>query len=420
MAAHGNQQVEATVNSNVKANVRTRFDGDLSQPVPIPEQAIAKAVEIMRSGRLHRYDETKSGGSEVAALEQEFAQKLSRRYCIGLNSGGCAIFVALKAAGLEPGEIVLTNAFTLAPVPGAIAHAGAIPRFVGSTENLTIDLAHLEAQIEATRARFLLLSHMRGHLADLMAISEICERHNVKLIEDCAHTWGAEWDGRPTGTFGIAGCFSAQSFKHMNAGESGLLVCDDAQMAARAIMLSGSYMFYHHHKAAPDPDSFQDIRLDTPNCSMRMTELAAALLRPQLGLIEAWRTDWNFRHDHIANKLKFIPHLILPERPSAELYVGSSLQFLVTGLADKQTARFVDEAGAHGVHLKWFGNSEPAGFTSRYPHWRYAGQQPCMSASDRVLSQICDMRIPLGLPLDDCDTIVNVISDAMDVTLSDL
>lgn len=397
---------------------RVRFTGDLSKPVPLPSVAIDRAIDIMRSGRLHRYDETRGDQSEVAALEGEFAKLLDRRYCVAVNSGGCAMFLALKAAGVVAGDMVLTNAFTLAPVPGAIAHAGAIPQFVATTPDLTIDLNHLEQRIEDTGARFLMLSHMRGHLANMAAVMDVCDHHDVELFEDCAHTWGASWEGRPTGTFGLAGCFSAQSFKHMNSGEGGLLVTDDTKLAARAIMLSGSYMFYHRHGAAPLTDEFADIRLDTPNCSMRMTELAAALLRPQLELIDGWRTDWNLRHDRIVAQLDGLPHIRVPMRLPAETYVGSSLQFLIEGLSDEKIAEFVAEADAHGVHLKWFGRADPVGFTSRYSHWRYAGAQDEMRESDAILRRICDMRIPLDLPVEDCDLIAAVIGEAMLASLA--
>lgn len=393
--------------------VRQIYRGDLSKPVGIPEAAIERAIAILRSGRLHRYDETRADGSEVADLECEFAQALGRRYAVALNSGGCALFVALKAAGLEPGETVLTNAFTLAPVPGSIAHAGGQPQFVATTEDLTIDLAHLERRIHETSSRFFMLSHMRGHLADMDAVAALCEAHGVILIEDCAHTWGASWRGAPTGTFGKAGCFSAQSFKHMNAGEGGLLVTDDADLAARAVMLSGSYMFYGKHAAAPPPERFGDIRLDTPNCSMRMTELAAALLRPQLSLIDGWREQWNVRHDRLAVALAKIPQLTIPKRPDAEVYVGSSLQFLLNDLGADRIAKFVEDAAAHGVFLKWFGSAEPVGFTSRYPHWRYAQGQPEMQVSDDILKRVCDMRIPVDLPLEDCDLIAEIVKQSM-------
>lgn len=110
-----------------------------------------------------------------------------------------------------------------------------------------LDLDDLNAKIEKTGARFLLLSLMRGHLPDMHVLMQIVQVHNLILIEDCAHTMGAAGDGQKSGNFGMAGCFSMQTYKHMNSGEGGLLVSDDAEFMVRAIIYSGSYMLYRRH-----------------------------------------------------------------------------------------------------------------------------------------------------------------------------
>ena len=97
---------------------------------------------------------------------------------------------------------------------------------------------------------------MRGHLCDMDRLVPICDRRGVALIEDCAHTMGATWRGRRSGSFGLAGCFSTQTYKHMNSGEGGLLVSDDAEFMARATILSGSYMLYARHGAGPERRHF--------------------------------------------------------------------------------------------------------------------------------------------------------------------
>ena len=103
---------------------------NLSEPAPVPEEGIRRAVEVMRSGWLTRYGEYQGEGSEVAALEREFARYMGARYALAVNSCGAALFIALLCAGVRPGARVLVNAFTLAPVPGAVAHAGAEPIYV--------------------------------------------------------------------------------------------------------------------------------------------------------------------------------------------------------------------------------------------------------------------------------------------------
>jgi dTDP-4-amino-4,6-dideoxygalactose transaminase len=391
-----------------------RLDIDLSAPEPIPDAGIERAVALMRTGKLFRYGEDRSGLPEAAALEAEFAEYLGRRYVIGLNSCGCALFVALKSAGVAPGDKVLMNAFTLGPVPGAVAHAGAEHVLVEITEDMTIDLADLEHKARASGARFLLLSHMRGHICDMDALIELCCRLGVTVIEDCAHTMGAKWNGRFTGTFGAAGCFSLQTFKHMNAGEGGLLATDDEDIAAKAILHSGSYMLYGQHKARPPLEAFERHKYTTPNFSMRMSNLVAAVARPQIGLLAERAGKWNERYAWLAEDLGRHQNIRLPRRPPKEEYVASSIQFMVNGLSPEEMNRFLAESDSRGVHIKWFGRPEPVGFTSVHEHWRYMPQRQNLPHTAAVLARLCDMRIPVTLSRADCRAIAAIVGNAID------
>lgn len=386
---------------------------DLSQPPPIPEEGIESAVAALRTGWLHRYGETLGDRSEVSYLEEEFAAMVGARYCAAANSCGSTMFLALVCSGLKPGDKVLMNAFTLAPVPGAVAHAGGEHVLVEITPDLTIDLDDLEAKARSSAARHLLLSHMRGHISDMTAVMAIAERHGLTVIEDCAHTMGAAWAGRPTGTFGKVGCFSLQSYKHVNAGEGGLLITDDEDIAARAILYSGSYMLYEQHRSKPSEAVFARWKYTTPNYSMRMSNLVAAIARPQLPQLTERARRWNERHDRLARGFATIPGLSLPRRPQAEAYVQSSIQFRVTGLEQSRFQAFLDTCRSRGVYLKWFGSLEPKGYTSLSGQWRYLAEPHTPPATFATLERLCDMRIPLDLPLTDCDAIVAVVGEAM-------
>ena len=105
---------------------------------PVPEEAIERAIEVMRSGRLHRYNTLGDELSETALLESEFAEYLGVKYCLACASGGYALHIALLAAGLQRGDGVLSNAFTLSPVPGAINNAGGVPILVGSEDRKSV------------------------------------------------------------------------------------------------------------------------------------------------------------------------------------------------------------------------------------------------------------------------------------------
>lgn len=392
----------------------TRLTIDLSRQEPVPPAGVEAALALLGSGKMHRYGETGGVPSEVSALEAEFAQQLGTRYAVAMNSCGSTMFVALRAAGVRPGDAVLCNGFTLAPVPGAIVHAGARPVLVEVTEDCTIDLDDLARKAQASGARTLLLSHMRGHVCDMRRLTAVCAVYGVQLIEDCAHTMGAGWDGRATGTWGRAGCFSLQSYKHANSGEGGLLATDDDDIAAQAILLSGSYMFYGAHQVRPADAVFERWKYDTPNFSLRMSNLAAAVARPQLGALLADRCQrWNQRYHWLADALAAVPQLRLPLRPPQEQFVASSMQF---GLVDLTLARrqaFVAGCAERGLHIKWFGADEPVGFTSVWQHWRYLGPLQPLPQTERVLSALCDMRLPLALTQADCVAIAQVMAEAM-------
>ncbi|NIY80288.1 aminotransferase [Celeribacter sp. HF31] len=386
------------------------FRGNFTQQEPIPEEAIAAAVAVMRSGRLHRYNTAPGEAGEVALLEEEFAAYTGAKYCLAVASGGYALGCALRALEVQPGAPVLTNAFTLAPVPGAIASVGAKPVFVGVTEGLVIDLDDLQVKIAETGAKVLMLSHMRGHIVDMDALMYICNGAGVAVIEDCAHTMGAHWDGVPSGRHGVVGCYSTQTYKHINSGEGGFLITDDDEIAARAIMLSGSYMLYGKHLAGPSPDVFEKVKYTTPNVSGRMDHLRAAILRVQLRSLEAQVENWNARYRVVEEGLRDTPGLTLIDRPQQEHYVGSSFQFLLMDWADAKIEALVAACLKRGAELKWFGAPEPTAFTSRYESWRYAEPQS-LPDSDRVLRAIMDMRLPLTFSLEDCAMLARIIRD---------
>ncbi|MBU4531733.1 MAG: aminotransferase class I/II-fold pyridoxal phosphate-dependent enzyme [Hoeflea sp.] len=385
------------------------FTGSFTQQEALGEDVIAAAISVLTSGRLHRYNTVAGEPSKASELEQAYAAYQGARYCLACASGGYAMAIALRAAGLGQGETVLTNGFTLAPVPGAIASAGGKPVLVEITADLVIDLEDLDRKARSTGARFLLLSNMRGHLADMDRLSDIIRRHSMILIEDCAHTMGAAWNSRKSGSFGLAGCFSTQTYKHLNSGEGGLLTSDDPDFMARAIVLSGSYMLYERHGAAPPPEVFDRIRLETPNMSGRMDNLRAAILLPQLARLEDSIARWNERYRTVEEGLKSVEGLVLPRRPEAERYVGSSIQFRLPGLSRSGADAFVAACKALGVELKWFGASDPVGFTSTHHSWRYVDPQ-VLPETDHVLSTLFDMRLPLTFTLEECRHIASIIA----------
>jgi len=258
---------------------------------------------------------------------------------------------------------------------------------------------------------------MRGHLVDMNKLMQIVEDNGLILIEDCAHTMGAKWGDKRSGNFGLAGCFSTQTYKHLNSGEGGLLTSNDAEFMARAIILSGSYMLYERHGAAPDKEVFSDIRLQTPNYSGRMDNLRAAILRPQLKSLEKNIKRWNERYQLVERSLKKTKGVELPDRPIEESYVGSSIQFRLPGISKADAARFLVINKERGVEIKWFGSDNPNGFTSNHKSWQYVKQQS-LERSDEILSGLFDLRLPLTFSLEDCALLSEIIGDCAEAFVS--
>ena len=397
----------------------TRFEKSFTRQEPIPAAAVERALAVLGSGRLHRYDSPPQGGlGEASSLELEFARYQGQDYCLACASGGYALQLALRTAGVRPGEPVLTNAFTLSPVPGAISAVGARPRLIETTAELVIDLEHLERVAKASPARVLLLSHMRGHIADMDGVASLARAHDLTLIEDCAHTMGATFGGRKSGTHGALACFSTQTYKHLNSGEGGLLTGDDPALMARAILLSGSYMLYERHGAAPPPEAFEPHRLTTPNCSGRMDELRAAILRPQLAALDDSAERWNERHRTMREILEPVEGIRLPRPHPRAREVSSSIQFFTDDLDEDRNARFLERCAAAGVTLKWFGRAEPVGYTSRHDSWAYVESAP-LPNTDAVLRRLHDCRIPLTFDLEDCRTVATIIGETLDAARRD-
>ena len=387
-----------------------RFTGNFTQQEPMPEASVTAALEVMGHGRLHRYNLADDEAGETALLEAEFAAFTGARFALAVASGGYALATALRALDITPGAPVLTNAFTLAPVPGAIAAVGAKPVFVETAEALTIDLDHLATQAEATGAKVLMLSHMRGHQPDMDATMAIAGDLGLTVIEDCAHSMGGASNGVVSGRHGAIACYSTQTYKHINSGEGGLLITDDAELAARATLLSGSYMLYERNGASPSAEVFEALRDVTPNISGRMDNLRAAILRPQLADLPRQVARWNTLHATMEAELAQVEGLRLIERAPTLERVGSSFQFRLPGHTADDIADVVARCAARGVELKWFGAERAQGFTSTYRHWAYATSAD-LPQTDRVLSGLIDMRLPLTFSTDDCKVIAGIIRE---------
>jgi dTDP-4-amino-4,6-dideoxygalactose transaminase len=389
--------------------MKNNFKKSFTQQEAIPQVGIDSAISVMKSGRLHRYNTLEGEDSVTSQLELLFSKWQGSKYCLACTSGGVAIQLALRSVGVKPGDDVLTNAFTLAPVPGAIENVGANSILVEIDDNFHINSDDFIAKANTSNSKFLLLSHMRGHITNMDKLVEICKTLKIQIIEDCAHTMGAKWDGKRSGNFGLVSAFSTQTYKHINSGEGGFLVTNDDAVIAKAIVHSGSYMLYEKHASSPNNVIFDKVKLKTANFSGRMDNLRSSILIPQLEDLDNKVIKWNNLYKEIYDKLKTQDDIFIPNRDKREFYVGSSIQFRLKGFTDKKIQDFIKNCKKRGVDLKWFGDKDPIAYTSRYDSWKYIENIPVLKNTLEILKTTVDMRIPLTFDNNDCKIISEII-----------
>ncbi len=371
---------------------------------PIPEAARAEIDRLLASGDLFRY--TAPEGAPVARLEAEFAEYMGVRYALAVSSCSAALFLALRALDLQPGAKVLVPAFTFAAVPSAVVHANCVPVLVEVGEDLRIDMADFRAKL-ADGAQAALISHMRGHTSDMDAIMAACDALGVPVIEDAAHSLGTRWDGRKIGTIGKIGCFSFQSYKLVNAGEGGMFITDDPEIAARAVIMSGAYE--HNWKKHPGlQNSFHLWQNKLPLYNMRMQNLSAAVIRPQIPLIEDRVASGRANHDYVAARLGASPWMAVPPALAKEERAPDSLQFLLRGFdSDEEARAFQAAADRRGVSVQVFGPSRDN--ARAFWNWQFLGDLPELPKTRAMLMRAGDLRLPARLKRGDLDFIADAL-----------
>ena len=251
-----------------------------------------KAVEVLRSGWYIL-------GKEVSAFEEEFAAYTGGKYCVGLASGLDALWLAFRILGIGKGDEVLVQGNTYIASVMGITMNDATPVFVEPDEYHNIDVTKLEEKItEKTKA--ILVVHLYGQASNMAEIMRIAKKHNLKVVEDCAQSHGACFDGKMTGTFGDVGCFSFYPSKNLGAfGDAGAVVVNDAELARKFKMYRnyGSEKRYYN---------------EVVGANSRLDELQAGLLRVRLPYLG----EMNMEKETICKKyLARIsnPHIELPK-----------------------------------------------------------------------------------------------------------
>ncbi|WP_299282720.1 aminotransferase class I/II-fold pyridoxal phosphate-dependent enzyme [uncultured Tateyamaria sp.] len=379
---------------------------DMHSAEAIPPAARSEIDRLLASGDLFRY--TAASDAPVSLLEAEFAQMMGSKFALAVSSCSAALFLSLKALDLPRDARVLIPGFTFAAVPSAVVHADCVPVLCEVGDNYRIDIDDFIAKLPDVSA--VIVSHMRGHTSDMDAIMALCHAADVPVIEDAAHSLGTTWNGAKIGTMGRVGCFSFQSYKMINAGEGGIMITDDADLIARAIIMSGAYE--HNWKKHPVlQDAFDAHQNQLPLYNLRLSNLSAAVIRPQLPHLARRVADGRRNHDHVADLLGQSAHIQVPTPLPGEERAPDSIQFNLIGMSDEEVGDFVAVAGQNGVKVQVFGAS--ADNARAFWNWQFIPDLPDLPQTRAMLMRACDVRLPVHLPTDTLNDVANVLLTAI-------
>ncbi len=377
---------------------------------PIPAAARDAIDALMQSGDLFRY--TAPQDAPVALLEAEFAELLGSKYALAVSSCSAALFLSLKALGLPRDARVLIPGFTFAAVPSSVVHADCIPVLCEVRENYRIDMADFEAKLDGVQA--VIISHMRGHTSDMDAIMAQCDARDIPVIEDAAHSLGTTWHGRNIGTIGKVGCFSFQSYKMINAGEGGILVTDDADLVARTVIMSGAYEHNWKKHKGPHGDNSPELELafarwqnKLPLYNLRMSNLSAAVIRPQIPELARRVRDGLVNHDYVAERLNSSPFISVHAPLAPERRAPDSIQFNLVGMDEAEIRAFAAASEARGVKVQVFGLSEDN--ARAFWNWQFLPEKFELPQTRDMLMKACDVRLPVRLTREELDVIADIL-----------
>ena len=352
----------------------------------IPLGSRLSAISTLLFGNLHRYNKTPHSIQPTRTAEQILSTFFGGTYTHLVHSGGTGLQIALRAMGINYGDIIATNSYTLSPVSGAIASVGAKPAYIETTTTLTPCVEHLTTILEREKVKLVLLSHMRGRIPNLTEITKICAHYSVPMIEDCAHALGSYHNGRLVGTFGSIGVFSLQENKPINAGEGGFLVTKRYKLYETIAELSGSYAF---PSTFSKNSKIEKRSANYPNLSARIDEVRASLIPKQVKLLSARRK----KSQELYNT--FIKELIKGEYFKEVPYPDTSDTIRLSVQFKKHHNYFTAASQIERTFVKnrlpitWINRPQPLGYHSQPVDWLFL--EPISPQNSGTINQLRDI-----------------------------
>ena len=304
---------------------------DLTRQYATIEQEVSAAVlDVLASGQY-------INGPVVDSFAAQFGDYVGTQDCVVCNSGTDALYLALRALDIGPGDEVITSPFTFIATAEAISAVGAVPVFVDiELETFNLNPAHLESAI-TERTKAIMPVHIFGQPVDMDALMAVAQQHELPVIEDCAQATGAQWQAKKVGSIGRVGCFSFFPTKNLGGcGDGGALTTDDLEIAAAARLVR-------------DHGSTERYRHEVVGINSRLDAVQAAILQIKLKHLE----QWNAQRQTVAQRYQQLLAPVKGVRPPIAIAQGRSVwnqySILITGASAQQRDQVRSRMQSEGV-----------------------------------------------------------------------
>lgn len=286
------------------------------------EEFEKKAIEVLRSGWYVL-------GNEVKGFEEEFAEYVGAKHCVGLASGLDALWIAFRILGIGAGDEVIVQGNTYIASVMGITINGATPVFVEPDEYFNIDASKIEEKI-TDKTKAILVVHLYGQASNMTPIVKICEKYDLRLVEDCAQAHGAMFDGQQVGTFGDIGCFSFYPSKNLGAfGDAGAIVTNDDKIAedTRVFRNYGSEKRYYNKVVG---------------ANSRLDEIQAGFLRVRLNHLDELAEEKRMICERYLRELHN-DKIVLPQIRAGATHIWH--QFVIQSENRDELVKYLDDKG---------------------------------------------------------------------------
>lgn len=313
----------------------------------IGDEEIAEALDVLRGGWLYRYGQADDPNfkAKVWTFEKQMADYLGVKHALAVNSGSTALWIALLALGIGPGDQVIVPGFTFIASIAAIVYAQAVPVLAEIDTTFNLDPRDVERKI-TPQTRAIMAVHLMGNPARMDELRAIADRRSVFLVEDCAQAFGACYQGRRVGSIGHIGAFSFNYAKVITAGEGGLVVTDDDALYQRGFAL-------HDQGHAPLRQGREVGARPFLGLDFRMTELQGAVLLAQFRKVDEIRARLHAHKRLFQSRIQDLPGLQFRELTDVDGEAATVLTVIfptaeiARAVARELGAKLLSESGWH-------------------------------------------------------------------------